>query len=89
MVAYDESKRQTNLAKHGIDLAECASVFDAPMLTEEDTREAHGEQRLRSLCWLRGRVVVLAWTDRDEGPRLSSCRQADKHETETYFKAFL
>jgi uncharacterized DUF497 family protein len=89
MVTYDETKRQTNLTKHGIDLAECAGVFDAPMLTDEDTREAYGEQRLKSLGWLNGRVVVLAWTDRETGPHLISCRYGDKHETQAYFKACL
>jgi len=90
MVTYDETKRAVNLAKHGIDLSECASVFDAPMLTDEDTREAYGEQRLKSLCWLkqRQRVVVLVWTERDAGPHLISCRYGEPHETRCYFKAF-
>jgi len=89
MVTYDAAKRQANLAKHGIDLAECGSVFDAPMLTEEDARIAYGEQRLKSLCWLADRVAVLVWTDRASGPHLISCRYGDKHETQAYFKAFL
>ena len=89
MVTYDETKRQANLAKHGIDLAKCAVMFGAPMLTAEDARESYGEQRLKSLCWLGSRVVVLVWTDRETGPHLISCRYGDRHETETYFKAFL
>ena len=89
MVTYDEAKRATNLAKHGIDLGECATVFDAPMLTEEDAREAYGEQRLRSLCWLNQRVAMLVWTERDTGPHLISCRYGEPHETRRYFKAFL
>jgi len=89
MITYDETKRAANLAKHGIDLAECGSVFDAPMLTEEDTREAYGEQRLKSLCWLKGRVAVLIWVDRKDFPHLISCRYGDKHETHDYFKAVL
>ena len=48
MITYDEPKRQTNLVKHGIDLADCEPAFDAPLLTEEDSREAYGEQRLKS-----------------------------------------
>lgn len=88
MVTFDESKRQSNLTKHGIDFADCAEVFDAPMLTREDDRYNYGEQRLQSLCWLYGRVVVLVWTERADGPHLISCRYADKHETRTYFKAF-
>ena len=43
-MTYDPPKRKKNLRKHAIDLAECEPVFDAPMLTREDTREAYGEQ---------------------------------------------
>jgi hypothetical protein len=89
VVAFDEAKRRANLKKHGIDLAECACVFDAPMLTEVDARDADGEQRLKSLCWLDGRVAVLVWTDRESGPHLISCRFGDKHETQRYFQAFV
>jgi uncharacterized DUF497 family protein len=74
MVTYDAAKRHANLVKHGVDLAECEGVFVAPMLTEEDTREAYGEQRMKSLCWLQGRVAVLVWTEREAGPYLISCR---------------
>ncbi|MBS0383167.1 MAG: BrnT family toxin [Proteobacteria bacterium] len=37
-------------------------AFDGPMLTREDDREDYGEQRLVSLGWAHGRVVVLVWT---------------------------
>ncbi len=30
MITYDEAKRQANLAKHGLDLADAALVYDAP-----------------------------------------------------------
>ncbi len=88
MVTYDETKRQANLDKHGIDLATCGPVFDAPMQSEEDKHITYGEQRLKSLGWLNGRVVVLIWTERENGPHLISCRYGDKHETNHYFKAF-
>ena len=87
MVTYDEAKRAINLAKHGIDLAECESVFDAPMLTEEDARQAYGEQRLKSVGWLHGRVVVLIWTERANEPHLISCRYGDRHDTHKYHQA--
>lgn len=87
-MVHDPAKRKKNQRKHGIDLAECEAVFDAPMLTREDTRESYGEQRLLSLGWLRGRVVLLVWTDREDGPRMISCREADPHEQEAYFQAY-
>ena len=87
MVTFDETKREINLASHGIDLAECEEVFDGFMRTEEDTRLAYGEQRLQSLGWFRNQVVFLVWTDREVGPHIISCRYGDKHETRRYFKA--
>jgi len=87
-VSYDPAKRKLNLLKHAIDLAECEADFDEPMLTREDDRESYGEQRLISLGWLKSRVVVLVWTDRQEGPHLISCREAVTHEQEAYFLAF-
>jgi uncharacterized DUF497 family protein len=87
-MSYDPAKRRLNLRKHAIDLAECEALFDEPMLTREDDRHAYGEQRLISLGWLKKRVVVLVWTDRDDGPHLISCREAENHEQEAYFQAF-
>lgn len=87
-MSHDPPKRRKNLRKHAIDLAACEPVFDAPMLTHEDPRDEYGEQRLVSLGWLKGRVVVLVWTDREEGPRMISCREAEPHEQEAYFRAY-
>lgn len=72
-MVHDPAKRKLNLRKHRIDLADCEAVFDSPMLTREDSREHYGEQRLISLGWLQGRIVVLVWTDREQGPQLISC----------------
>lgn len=87
-MSYDPAKRNKNERKHAIDLAECEPVFDAPMLTREDTREEYGEHRLISLGMLKRKVVVLVWTDREDGPRLISCREAEPHEQEAYFRAY-
>jgi uncharacterized DUF497 family protein len=87
MITWDKPKRQVNINKHGIDLAEVESVFDSPMLTIEDDRVAYGEQRLKSLAWWNGRVVVLLWTERDSGAHVFSCRNADKSQTREYIRA--
>jgi uncharacterized DUF497 family protein len=88
VMTYDPAKRRSNKRKHKIDLADCEAAFDAPMLTREDASQDYGEQRLVSLGWLQGRVVVLVWTDRADGPRLISCREANPHEQEAYFRAY-
>lgn len=83
-MTHDESKRQVNLRKHGIDLALADVVFDAPMLTSEDTRQNYGEQRFVSLGLLHDEVVVLVWTERKSGAHHISCRKAEKHERKAY-----
>ena len=85
MISWDEPKRRSNVRKHGIDLAELESAFDAPMITVEDAREDYGELRLQSLAIWRGRVVFLVWTERDEAAHLISCRYADRSQTEDFF----
>lgn len=87
-MSYDPSKREINLAQHGIDLADCDGIFDNPMLTKQDTRADYGEDRLISLGWLHGKIVVLVWTDREDGPRFISCREATSHERKAYAKAY-
>ena len=87
-MTQDPAKRHKNLKKHKVDLPGCEAAFDGPMLTREDDRAGYGEQRLVSLGWAHGQVVVLVWTDREDGPRLISCREANRYEQEAYFQAF-
>ncbi len=86
MVSYDEAKREANIAKHGLDFVGAESIFDGPTFTFEDTRESYGEQRLKTLGILGGRVALLVWTERDEGPHLISLRYGEKHETQYFFQ---
>ena len=87
-MTFDPVKRQTNQEKHKIDLAECESVFDEPMLPREDGSEIYGEQRLVSLARLKSQVVVLVSADCEDGPRLISCRKAKTYERQAYFQAY-
>jgi uncharacterized DUF497 family protein len=54
MVTWDESKRLSNRPRHGLDFAGCKAIFDSPVLTTEDDREAYGEQRITLIGWLAG-----------------------------------
>ena len=87
-MSHDPAKRRHNLHKHGIDLPDCMAAFDAPMVTFEDDRDDYGEQRFVSVGIAHGRVVVLVWIERDDGPRLISCRKAEPHERKTYFETY-
>ena len=87
MITWDEAKRLQNIAKHGIDLAHCEVIFDAPMLTVEDKSESYGEKRLQSLVLFYGVVVFMVWVDSPAAPHLISVRKGVKHEERKYWPA--
>lgn len=87
MVTYDETKRQANIVKHGIDLAALSSFFDGDLLTREDTREAYGELRFQSVGWYSDEMLFVVWTPGDnEWPHIISARKAEKHEREAWVR---
>ena len=86
MVTWDERKRRANLRRHGLDFEGCETVFDYPVITREDARQAYGEQRINLLGWLDGQVVQLTFAERGEDLHVISLREATKYEVRTYFK---
>lgn len=88
MLTWDENKRQSNIKKHGIDFADLEQVFDLEMDTAEDAQTPYGEQRLRSICLYRRRVIVLIWVERPHDAHIISCRFGTKHEVRKYRKEF-
>ena len=85
MIRYDETKRQANIVKHGIDLAALLDFFDGDLLTREDVRVAYGEWRFQSVGWHAGEMLFVVWTPGDdEWPNIISARKAEKHECEAW-----
>lgn len=84
MITWDESKRVANIAKHGIDFADCEGLLDGPLVTFEDDRDDYGEQRLRSLALLHGVVLFVVWTPRGADTHLISVRKANRHERKNF-----
>jgi len=85
---WDERKRLTNLDKHGLDFVEAEEMFEGPMLVALDTRSDYGEDRWLGLGMPQGRILVLSFTERDDGQtiRIISLRKALKHEQKAYEK---
>ena len=81
---WDELKRQTNFAKHGIDFEVAAAVFADITVTIPDERQDYGERRFITLGALRGRVVVVAHTQRGAITRIISMRKANEREQRIY-----
>jgi uncharacterized protein len=83
---WDESKRISNLRKHGIDFLDIPPVFDGSILTIEDERFDYGENRFVTFGLLQGRVVAVVHTEGDDYIRVISARKATKYEQKTYFE---
>ena len=88
MITYDETKREANLAKHGLDLADAALVYDAPNKVTLISPRG-GEARLMdvALVEVMGVVLVLVYIERDGAVRAISLRRASKAERRLYENA--
>ena len=79
MIVFDEVKRQTNLAKHGLDLADAGLVYHAPnKITLCSPRQ--GEHRLMDVAMVEivDIVLVLVYVERDQDISAISLRRASK-----------
>lgn len=86
MIDWDQRKRQSNLKKHGFDVADADQVFDGVTFTYEDDRIAYGEQRFVTLGLLNGILVSIVHTEQADHIRVISMRKATKHEREIYIQ---
>jgi uncharacterized DUF497 family protein len=88
MITFDEAKRQSNIAKHGIDFVGSEAVFEGVTMTREDVRDAYGEVRLQTLGLLNGMVVFVVHTVRGDADHIISIRKAEKHEQRIYWNNY-
>ena len=83
---WGESKRESNIRRHGIDFVDVSALFEGLTVTVEDTRVAYGEPRYITIGLLQGRVIVVVHTERKDKIRIISARKATKYEEITYFE---
>ena len=86
---WDEKKDLSNRKKHGIGFEEAKSVFGDPRsITITDEEHSDDEDRFIDLgISSRGRLIVVAYTDRGSNIRIISCRKATKSERKAYEQA--
>ena len=82
---WDESKRISNLSKHGIDFSAVPTVFGGMIVTIEDDRLDYGEDRFVTFGLLQGYVIAVVHTESQDYIRIISARMASKYEQQTYF----
>lgn len=83
---WDESKRVSNLRKHGVDFADAVgALLDPDGITREDV-DATDETRFLTLgLGFVGSLLLVVWTERDEDTiRLISARRASPGEARHY-----
>ena len=82
---WDKAKASGNLLRHGIDFADAATSFDDDRaLTIPDPDVVHQERFLTLAMDASGRVLVTAWTGREDSIRLISVRKASAGERHRY-----
>ena len=86
MDAWDENKRLTNIADHGIDFRDLVDLDWNGALVFEDRRRDYGEVRLIAMAPLGARLHVVVFVERDGGRRIISARKANSREVALYEK---
>lgn len=81
-ITWDDAKRRSNLAKHGVDFAAADEFEWDTALTVTDPR--HDEARFVSIGFIGERLHVLVWTMRESRRRIISLRKTNPRETRRY-----
>jgi uncharacterized DUF497 family protein len=83
-ITYDTPKRDETLLERGIDFEDAREVFDGVTLDSPDERFDYGETRIITFGHLRGRLVCVVWTARDDARHIISMRKANDREKARY-----
>ena len=86
-IAFDPAKRDWTLRERGLDFAEAAEVFAGQTIDIPDHRHDYGEDRINSVGYLRGRMVIVCWTPRGNTRHVISMRRTNDREKRRYGQA--
>jgi uncharacterized DUF497 family protein len=83
---WDDRKAKSNIKKHGVSFEEASTVFgDELSRTIHDPAHSDQEDRFVILGEShQGRLIVVAFTDREDRIRIISARLATRHERKNY-----
>jgi uncharacterized DUF497 family protein len=82
---WDETKRKSNLKKHGLDFTDAYLVYENPNKCTYDASRDH-EYRLMdvALAVIKGRLLTLVYVEQGEDVRVISFRNASREERKRY-----
>lgn len=83
---WDARKAESNAAKHGVSFAEAMTVLGDPLeLVISDPDHSEGEYRFLSMGHsAMGRLLVVAYTEREGRVRIINAREATAGERKRY-----
>jgi uncharacterized protein len=84
VIEFDDVKREITLFMRGLDMARANEVFEAPHMSQIDSRKNYGEVRISTFGYLDDQPVFLAWTYRGSKRRIISMRRANEREIKKY-----
>ena len=83
-IEFDESKRQRNIEKHGVDLLLGALIFEGPTVEAPDTRSNYGEDRMVAIGLVDDQLFVTVYVKRGDVIRLISTRKGGRRDKRKY-----
>ncbi len=80
VIRFDPRKRLSTLEQRGLDFLDAESVFASPTIEIPDRRRDYGE--VRTICFraLRGRALIVVYTERNGIRHIISMRKAYERE---------
>jgi len=81
---FDPRKNRANFAKHRVDFATAAQIWEDYVFEREDARRDYGEKRFIALGAVEGRAMVVVYTWRGSRRRLISAGKANSDESKIY-----
>jgi uncharacterized DUF497 family protein len=83
---YDSAKNDSNIAKHGLSLAEAKLLEWDTALEWIDGRKNYGEERRIALAPMKQRLYYVVYVELKTGIRVISLRKANIREVKRYEK---
>ena len=83
-ISYDPDKDATNIAKHGLSLAQAAQLDWDTLIAIPDTRHNYGESRMTGYAFIGTRLYCLIFVDRNDTRRIISLRKTNNREKANY-----
>jgi len=84
VVQWDDDKAAANVEKHGVDFADAVSVLSDELALTADDSGATEERYVTLGMDAFGRILVVAYTWREDDLRIISARKANRSEARQY-----